>query len=294
MPSSTVDLAAIVTRWPPAPAALLDAGAPLDGLPIDHEVRPGPLSGGPVAGARRLQAFLDAGLDGYLEARDHPDLDAGSGLSPYLHFGHVAAHQVLEGVLTREGWTPERLSPRAIGAREGWWGLSPSAEAFLDQAITWRELGFNMSDKRADADQFDSLPPWAIATLEKHAADPREHLYSLDAFAAASTHDPLWNAAQRQLLTEGRLHNYLRMLWGKKILEWTRTPREALGIMVELNNKYALDGRDPNSASGIFWVLGRYDRPWGPERPVFGTVRYMSSENAARKLRVREYLRRHS
>jgi deoxyribodipyrimidine photo-lyase len=110
----------------------------------------------------------------------------------------------------------------------------------------------------------------------------------------AQTHDPLWNAAQRQLLVEGRMNNYLRMLWGKKILEWTRTPQEpqdALAIMIELNNKYALDGRDPNSYSGIFWVLGRYDRPWGPERQVLGTVRYMSSENTARKLRVKEYLK---
>ena len=113
-------------------------------------------------------------------------------------------------------------------------------------------------------------------------------------FERAKTHDPLWNAAQTQLLREGRIHNYLRMLWGKKIIEWTRTPEKALEIMVELNNKYALDGRDPNSYSGIFWCLGRYDRPWGPERPVFGTVRYMSSENTARKFNVRDYIRKYS
>jgi deoxyribodipyrimidine photo-lyase len=116
-------------------------------------------------------------------------------------------------------------------------------------------------------------------------------VYSLDDFAAAQTHDELWNAAQRQLTHEGRIHNYLRMLWGKKVLEWTSTPRDAIDVLIELNNRFAVDGRDPNSYSGIFWCLGRYDRPWGPERPIFGTVRYMSSENTQRKLRVREYLR---
>jgi deoxyribodipyrimidine photo-lyase len=112
----------------------------------------------------------------------------------------------------------------------------------------------------------------------------------LEQFEAAETHDPLWNAAQRQLVREGRIHNYLRMLWGKKVLEWSARPQDALEILIELNNKYALDGRDPNSYSGIFWCLGRYDRAWGPERPIFGKVRYMSSENTARKVHVKGYL----
>jgi deoxyribodipyrimidine photo-lyase len=142
-------------------------------------------------------------------------------------------------------------------------------------------------------DKFSSLPEWARTTLKEHARDPRPHTYTLEQFEFAQTHDELWNAAQRQLLREGTIHNYLRMLWGKKILEWTRSPRQALRFMIELNNKYALDGRDPNSYSGIFWVLGRYDRPWGPERPVFGKVRYMSSENTARKFAVKEYIRRY-
>ena len=118
-------------------------------------------------------------------------------------------------------------------------------------------------------------------------------LYSLEEFTAAHTQDPLWNAAQNQLVREGRIQNYLRMLWGKKILEWTASPREALEIMIELNNRFAIDGRNPNSYSGIFWCLGRYDRAWGPERPIFGTVRYMSSDNTRRKLNVREYLRKY-
>ncbi|MEJ2699620.1 MAG: deoxyribodipyrimidine photolyase, partial [Desulfuromonadales bacterium] len=157
-----------------------------------------------------------------------------------------------------------------------------------------RELGFNFCAFRDDYDRYESLPDWARQTLDAHAEDPRPTLYSLDEFAAADTHDPLWNAAQGQLLREGRLHNYVRMLWGKKILEWSASPREALAIMVELNNLYALDGRDPNSWSGIFWCLGRYDRPWGPERPIFGKIRYMSSQNTARKVRVKDYIRKYA
>ncbi len=148
--------------------------------------------------------------------------------------------------------------------------------------------------QRTDYDQFDSLPDWAIKTLADHQRDHREHVYSLEEFERAETHDDLWNAAQRQLLREGRIHNYLRMLWGKKILHWTANAGDALQIMIELNNKYALDGRDPNSYSGIFWVLGRYDRPWGPERKIFGKVRYMASENTRRKLRLSEYLETYS
>ena len=151
-----------------------------------------------------------------------------------------------------------------------------------------------MAWQRDDFETFESLPEWAIETLSRHAGDPRPHLYTFEDFETARTHDPLWNAAQTELLREGRIHNYLRMVWGKKILEWSRSPREALEVMLELNNKYAVDGRDPNSASGIFWVLGRYDRAWGPERPIFGKVRYMSSQNTARKVRLKKYLERYA
>jgi deoxyribodipyrimidine photo-lyase len=130
--------------------------------------------------------------------------------------------------------------------------------------------------------------------LQQHANDERDHLYTLEQFERAETHDPLWNAAQTQLTREGRIHNYLRMLWGKKILQWSRSPQEAARIMIHLNNKYALDGRDPNSYSGIFWVLGRYDRPWAPVRPIFGMIRYMSSENTARKVSVKNYIRKYA
>jgi deoxyribodipyrimidine photo-lyase len=172
--------------------------------------------------------------------------------------------------------------------------VTENTEAFLDQLVTWRELGYNMCWQREDYDRFESLPEWAQTTLSKHADDRRDSVYTLEQFEAGATHDPLWNAAQMQLVREGRLHNYLRMLWGKKILEWSSSPQEALAIMIELNNKYGLDGRNPNSYSGIFWCLGRYDRPWGPERLIFGKIRYMSSENTARKVRVRNYIRQYA
>jgi deoxyribodipyrimidine photo-lyase len=281
----------ILTRWLPADERLLDETEGLAALPIDHSVAPAPFRGGSVAAAGALDDFVERRVAAYGDERNHPDDDASSGLSPYLHFGHVSPHQIVTRVLRGEGWKRSRLAKTVTGAKAGWWGASPGAEAYLDQVVTWRELGLNMSARRPDFERFESLPPWAVLTLEKHAADPRPHLYSFDEFIGASTHDPLWNAAQRQLVTEGRMHNYLRMLWGKKILEWTRSPREALDVMIELNNRFAVDGRDPNSYTGIFWVLGRYDRPWF-ERPIFGSVRYMTSESTARKLHLKAYLAR--
>jgi len=277
----------VLDRWPP--------GLPgLAALPIDHAVRRTDLEGGAVAGRRALRRFVKDRLADYAEARNDPAVEATSGLSPFLHFGHVGAAQVFAAVARREGWDPSRLGAKADGRRAGWWGMSASAEAFLDQLVTWRELGFNMAHHRPDAYMdFDSLPEWARRTLGEHERDERPHLYTPEALEAARTHDEIWNAAQRQLVSEGRIHNYLRMLWGKKFLEWSPTPRQALEVMIRLNDRYALDGRDPNSYSGIFWVLGRYDRPWGPEREIFGTVRYMSSENTRRKLRLGPYLARY-
>jgi deoxyribodipyrimidine photo-lyase len=278
-------------RWPRASMGMLRQGASaLQSFPIDHEIGTTGLQGGPVAARGILRRFLEERLDRYLQLSRHPEEDATSGLSPYLHFGHISAHQVFHEIMSREGWSVQRLTKKATGRREGWWGVGPDAEAFLDQLVTWRELGFNMCAHRDDYDRYESLPDWARETLARHSSDSRDHTYSLSEFEEGRTHDPLWNAAQMQLVRQGRIHNYLRMLWGKKILEWSPTPEEALNTMIELNNKYALDGRDPNSYSGIFWVLGRYDRPWGPERPVLGKVRYMSSENTARKVRIRGYI----
>ncbi|MGB5811414.1 MAG: deoxyribodipyrimidine photolyase [Polyangiales bacterium] len=268
------------------------AGETLHALPVDHGVGPVGLEGGFIAGEARAMSFLNGAIDRYGDERSHPDADAASGLSPWLHFGHVSPHQIFDELARNEGWSVNDVSSKRGGQREGWWGMSPSAESFLDELVTWRELGFNMTARRTDYDQYDSLPEWARKTLAEHADDPREHLYTLEQFEASETHDPIWNAAQNELRDTGRMQNYLRMLWGKKILEWTPNPQDALAVMVELNNKYALDGRDPNSYSGIFWVLGRYDRAWGPERPIFGKIRYMSSENTKRKLRIANYLAR--
>jgi deoxyribodipyrimidine photo-lyase len=265
----------VAQRWPVA-----NLSADLAGLAIDHSV------------GETLSRFLDRGLPRYASERNEIVDSAASGISPYLHFGHVSAHEIFREVSEAEGWTPACLSNTAGGKKGGWWGMSENAEAFLDELVTWRELGFNAC-AFGSADRYDSLPMWARSTLEAHASDPRTELYSLEDLDRAETLDPLWNAAQRQLVREGRLHNYLRMLWGKKIIEWSPHPRRAMEVMIHLNNKYALDGRDPNSYSGISWCLGRFDRPW-PERPVFGKVRYMSSASTRRKLDVTSYVQRYS
>ena len=277
---------------PPAAALLRGEAAALAALPIDHQVAPSEvLTGGAEEGSARLAEFLEADLVRYPEERNEPAADASSGLSPYLHFGHVGAHQVFAALAARERWTPEDLSPKRDGKRAGWWGMSAAAEAFLDELVTWRELGYQCAAAAPETfETYAFQPEFAKKTLAKHASDPRPQLYSLEALAEARTYDPLWNAAQRQLVLEGRMHNYLRMLWGKKVLEWSPTPEEAFARLVELNNRYGLDGRNPNSYSGIGWVLGRFDRAWGPERPIFGTVRYMSSANTAKKLNVKPYL----
>ena len=294
LPSSKLISREITKRWPKASPQLLNSGERvLAGISVDHGISPVDARGGSTAAQNLLRNFLRNKLSTYAEARNEPAQHATSELSPYLHFGHISVHQIFSEITKQEGWSPN-LAVRATGSRTGWWGASQAAEAFLDQVITWRELGFNSCQMRNDYDQFDSLPAWALKTLREHARDERSYVYSLEKLERAETHDALWNAAQTQLLREGRIHNYLRMLWGKKIIEWTRTPQNALEFMVDLNNKYALDGRDPNSYTGIFWCLGRYDRPWGPERPVFGTLRYMSSENTARKFNVHEYIRKYS
>ena len=284
----------IPQRWAAASTSLLrrDPSA-LASLPIDHAVAPVDLRGGPAAGAKVLRDFIARRLPRYAAERNQPNADAASGLSPYLHWGFVSAHQVFDAIARHEGWSPERLGLKPTGAREGWWGMGADAEAFLDQLVTWRELAFNTAARVDGHDRYASLPQWARDTLERHATDPRA-LLSLAQLERGGTYDELWNAAQGQLRREGRIHNYLRMIWGKRFLEWTRHPAEAVEWMLHLNDRWALDGRDPNSVAGIFWCLGRYDRPWAPERPVFGVVRYMSSANTARKLRVKDYIRRYA
>jgi deoxyribodipyrimidine photo-lyase len=281
---------AVTSAWPPASLEMLRAGSrSLAALPIDHTVAPVAMKGGTRAARRALYDFVGAKLARYASDRDHPDRDGTSRLSPYVHFGHLSAHEVFAAVVTRERWTTRRLGKKGGGVREGWWGVSPSAEAFLDQLVVWRELAFNACEYNVDYDNTRSVPAWARETLAAHESDPRPHEYDLDELESARTHDPVWNAAQRQLVGEGWFHGYLRMLWGKKILEWSSDADTALDRMRSLMDRYSLDGRDPNSYAGYTWVLGRYDRPW-PERPIFGTVRAMNSETAKRKLRMNEFL----
>ena len=285
---------AVEKRWPRATKKLVAQGTGMQDLPIDHSVAPVAQRGGFEAAQSELRRFLDDRLEWYGTERNQPGSGAASALSAYLHFGHLSSHQVLDAIARRTQWSPWKITDETSGKRRGWWGLDESTEGFLDQLVTWRELGYNFSFHRPDYAEFSSLPEWAQATLDGHQADDRPRTYSLAEFEEAATHDEIWNAAQNELRADGRIHNYLRMLWGKKILHWTRTPRQALDIMIELNNKYAIDGRNPNSYSGIFWVLGRFDRAWGPEREVFGKVRYMTSRNTRRKLRLDDYLQRWS
>ncbi len=286
----------VLKRWPGTPEVVLRDSAPfISTLPIDHSVTIVATRGGATAAHAALHRFVEERLARYANDHSHPDADGTSGLSPYLHFGHLSAHEVFDAVMNAESWTSRRLGTGRRGRREGWWGVSSNAEAFLDQVVTWRELGFNMCALRPDDyDAYSSLPAWARTTLDRHATDARTYRYTREQFMTGDTHDPVWNAAQMELATTGTCHNYMRMLWGKKILEWTRSPEEALDTMIEIMNRYSLDGRDPNSSSGYCWTLGRYDRPWGPERPIFGKVRYMSSENTVRKLRMKKYLQRWS
>ena len=279
----------ILARWPVATQMSLSRRELAD-LPIDHDVAPvAETAGGTPAARTRLQHFVASGLARYAEHHHQPEQDATSRLSPWLHFGHLSVHEVFQAVMRHEKWTSRKLGTSARGARDGWWNASASAESFLDQLVTWRELAFNTCAFVPGYDRFETLPAWARRTLDQHRADPREHVYSLEEFDAAVTHDPLWNAVQRQLTREGWFHGYMRMLWAKKIFEWSATPDGALAVMAYLMNRYSLDGRDPNAWAGFSWALGRYDRPW-PEREIFGQVRYMSSANTARKLRVKSYL----
>ncbi len=294
LPAPPEELSRLLAGWP-SPNERQLAGEPgaLASLPVDHDVpEVSSIQGGAAAAEARLADFLEYGLDRYAEERNHPDAEVTSGLSPYLRWGHLAPHEVFVAVTTHEGWSPEEITPPANGRRSGWWGLSPGAEGFLDQLVTWRELGYAFSHHVAHPERWETLPEWSRQVLLDHADDPREHTYDLDELETAATHDRVWNAAQRQLRDEGVIHNYLRMIWGKRVVEWTRDPREALELLVHLNDRWALDGCDPNSYSGIGWCFGRFDRPWGPRRPIYGTVRYMSSSRTVKKLRLERWLER--
>ena len=277
-------------KWEPTNFTNINIPELVRDLPVDKSVKASSISGGYKAAKERLDNFLENSFNDYSKRRSHPSEDIGSRLSPYFHFGNLSSYEVFKKIVDKEGWSKDKANDKKVGNRREWWGMSENAEAFLDQLITWREVGFHTCVYKSNYDQYESLPEWAIETLEKHSKDEREHIYSFEELENSKTHDEIWNAAQKQLKEEGIIQNYLRMLWGKKILEWTEHPKTALNYMIQLNNKYALDGRDPNSYSGIFWTLGRYDRAWGPERPIFGKIRYMTSESTAKKFNLSEYL----
>jgi deoxyribodipyrimidine photo-lyase len=248
--------------------AMFDGQRPRDAAracDIDHAITPVAIVGGRDAALARLDAFLRDGLRGYANERNKDDKHL-SGLSPYLHFGHVGIHELAQRVLQSDA--PDE-----------------DVDSFLEESIIRRELSFNMCFYNARYDSLDALPNWAKATLEKHRGDRRKPSYTFEELERAETHDDVWNVSQRQLFTRGTIHGYLRMLWGKKIIEWSETPEEALQTMLRLHDVYAIDGRDPNTYAGVLWCFGKHDRPWVPERPIFGIIRWMSSEQTARKVR---------
>ncbi len=282
----------IKKKWPDGKECFKDIPAFISKLPIDHSVPIIEMEGTRKAGLKRMNDFLENDLAYYSEERNHPDRDRSSRLSPWLHFGKVSAYEAAFGALKRQprDWGYDKIQPQN-GKRDGFWGGHDYVDAFLDELVTWRETGFHFCHHTPNYDKFESLPDWAQETLREHEGDQREKIYSYEELAKAETSDDIWNAAQRQLVKEGVIHNYLRMLWGKNVLSWTPDVETALKYLIDLNNTYAIDGRDPNSYSGIFWILGRFDRAWGPERKVYGKVRYMTSDSTRKKIKLANYLK---
>jgi deoxyribodipyrimidine photo-lyase len=250
-----------------------DVEGGLRALAIDRSVPPSRrFRGGTAAARARLAAFLGEKLAGYATGRNEPAAGQSSHLSPYLHFGQIS---------------PVEVALAAIAARPGG---DPDRAAFLEELIVRRELSHNFVTYNAGYDSFDGLPRWAVATLDEHRRDPRPHVYGLEELEAGATHDPYFNAAMREMRLTGFMQNYMRMYWGKKILECSRSPEEAYATTLALNNKHFLCGRDPNAYASVAWVFGQHDRPW-QERPIFGQVRYMNDKGLERKFDIRAYVR---
>ena len=247
----------------------------LSALALDRSVPSAPdFAGGTTAALARLKHFVRDGLANYAIDRNAPALDGTSGLSPYLHYGQIGPHTVAIAV---------RDAPAPANDRR----------AFLEELIVRRELAVNFTTYNRRYASIGSCEPWALGTLRRHANDCRKPMYTERQLEQAGTHDALWNAAQRQMVDTGWMHGYMRMYWAKKILEWTRSPSLAYQIAVRINDRYELDGRDPNGYAGIAWAIGgKHDRAWGPERPIFGTVRYMSAASTRRKFDSDAYIER--
>lgn len=242
-------------------------------LRIDRGVgRVSAFRGGTGEARRRLTSFL-RGADGYADARNDPADPRTSCLSPYLHFGQISPVEVAHKIRSASGMSHE------------------DKDSFLEELIVRRELAVNFVEFEPHYDSYRCLPRWARETLGKHASDERPHRYSAAQLENAETHDPYWNAAMQEMRKTGYMHNYMRMYWGKKILEWSNTPEQAYRTTLALNNRWFLDGRDPASYANVAWIYGLHDRPWA-ERPIFGTVRYMAASGLERKFDIDGYVRR--
>jgi deoxyribodipyrimidine photo-lyase len=263
----------------PHPSALAATPLPeiahlMEGLNLDRRVTEVDwLQPGGQAALSQLDSFLQDGLDDYGVNSNDPALDRQSQLSPYLHFGQLSAQRTALEVLRRDGPVQQ-------------------TEAFLEELIVRRELADNYCWYNPDYDSPAGFPAWAQQTLAEHLDDPRSYLYSPTDFEQAATHDTIWNAAQRQMTKTGKMHGYMRMYWAKKILEWSESPRQAMQTAIYLNDKYELDGRDPNGYAGIAWSIGGvHDRAWS-ERQIFGKIRYMNDKGLRRKFAIDRYCER--
>ena len=252
-----------------------DVDSVLNVLNIDRSVNPVGIlyPGGESAAQARFQLFLENSFKRYQENRNQPQTDDVSGMAMYLHFGHVSPIQL------------------ALLARDAETVAADNREAFLEELIVRRELSINFVQYTQDYDAYASLPDWSKKTLNGHRRDPRAVVYTPEQLENAETHDEYWNAAMKEMRCSGYMHNYMRMYWGKKILEWSAAPEEAYETTLRLNNKYFLDGRDANSYGNVAWIFGQHDRPW-KERPIFGTVRYMSAAGLERKCDIQGYVRK--
>jgi deoxyribodipyrimidine photo-lyase len=243
-------------------------------LSVDSSV--GPVShfhrGGSTAARKRFAAFLRSRLKHYKAHGNQPQTDDISRMSMYLHFGQIS---------------PLYLALKVNNGK----AEEENHEAYLEQLIVRRELAMNFVHQTPDYDTYGSLPRWARQTLADHHSDRRLHTYTRRQLENAATHDPYWNAAMEEMKVTGFMHNYMRMYWGKKILEWSKTPNQAFNTTLALNNKYFIDGRDPNSYTGVAWIYGLHDRPW-VERPIFGKVRYMAASGLERKCDIQAYVRK--
>lgn len=270
------------------PVPTIDWKKANDSLKIDRTVKEvNWILPGEKFAKKNLNDFLSERLKDYDSNRNDPTKNGQSNLSPYLHFGHIAPQRVVLEVLKRSGKTIQQI---VHNKKNGSANNRGNEEAFLEELIVRRELSDNFTFYNKKYDTFDGFPSWAKLSINEHRNDRREKNYSLEQFELALTHDDLWNAAQKQMVFFGKMHGYMRMYWAKKILEWTRSPEEAMTIAIYLNDKYELDGRDPNGYAGIAWSIGGvHDRAWF-DRPIFGKIRYMNYNGCKSKFDVDEYI----